>query len=108
MPASKDLFIKDLKWYANKYPGGLYQHYKGKICVVIGGSIDTEDGHSNVLYRELKGLINGVDMEKTIWSRPKGIFFENVPYTSTQRFKPVTPEEAGELLFIEFHKSQKS
>lgn len=108
MPASKDLFIKDLKWYANKYPGGLYQHYKGKICVVMGESIDTEDGHSNILYRELKGLINGIDMDKTLWSRPKSIFNENVPYTSTPRFKQVTPEEAGELLFMEFQKSQKS
>ena len=105
MSASKDLFIKDLGWFSTRYQ--LYQHYKGKICIAVGESVDTEDGHTNILYRELTGDNNGIIQDQTLWSRPKGIFFENVPYTSTPRFKKVTPEEAGELLFNEYQKSLK-
>lgn len=79
---------------------GLYQHFKGMVVIKTGQSTCTEDGHTNFLYRELKveqGMVR-IDHE-ILWSRPMGMFLENVPFTSQPRFKLLTPYEAAELLY---------
>lgn len=75
----------------------LYLHFKGKLVVKVGESIHTETGETLYQYREFNLDIENWD--KRIWSRPMGMFLENVPFKNEPRFKPITPAEAAKLLY---------
>jgi cyclomaltodextrinase / maltogenic alpha-amylase / neopullulanase len=66
---------------------GLYKHYKGKRCEVIGFAKHSESLEDLVVYKEL------CDSEEfgsnPLWVRPRGMFFESVDIdgVKTPRFK---------------------
>lgn len=78
----------------------IYRHFKGPIYVVTGRSIDTETGKTHILYRKFN--LEQRDLDHVIWSRPMGMFFENVQFTEEPRFKKITPVDAAKLLFKEY------
>ena len=55
---------------------GLYEHFKGKRYEVIDVAIHSETLEPMVIY---KALYTGDFPEGTLWTRPLGMFKENVP-----------------------------
>lgn len=55
---------------------GLYQHYKGDLCEVIGVARHSETLEEVVVYYHLSGASEYG--EKSLWIRPKAMFLEEV------------------------------
>jgi hypothetical protein len=63
---------------------GIYQHYKGMLCKVLGIALHSETLEEMVVYQHL-------DEEKMIWVRPLKMFLENIEVEGVikSRFKYV-------------------
>ena len=70
--------------------GSLFLHKKGFLVMKISECIHSETLEPMVLYKEYMGKEKGFG--SNIWARPKDMFEE------IERFKPITLEEAAELL----------
>lgn len=74
-----------------------HQHYKGGLYRVLGEGMHTETKEVMVIYEHL------YPHERTIWLRPKEIFFSPVEETGAVRFvelksaEPITYEEIADL-----------
>lgn len=84
-----------------KFGHVLYVHFKGKVVLKTGESVCSEDGHTNYLYREFTVTNGNISLGNILWSRPMGMFLENIPFQNVPRFKQITPVEAAELLYPE-------
>ena len=107
---SEDQIRRFLESYV-KQGNTIYLHFKGKVICKVGESIDSEDGHTNYLYREFDLLMEG--WGNILWSRPMSMFLENIPYDLIPRFRPITPAEGAKLLYpklkqIELEQQQNS
>jgi len=73
-------------------PSQYYRHFKGGKYKFICFAKDSEDPQKElVVYQALYG-------EKSVWVRPKEMFFSNVERAdySGPRFIPITEEEANQ------------
>lgn len=65
---------------------GIYKHYKGTLCEVIGIGRHSETLEEVVIYKHLGETKFGKD---SLWVRPKAMFLEDVTIDGKQipRFK---------------------
>lgn len=100
-PISKNELLMWLDKLVKSTGNQLYLHFKGKVVLKSGESTCSEDGHTNYLYREFKIVPGNIFLDNVLWSRPMGMFLENIPFKDTPRFKQITPQDAVELLYPE-------
>lgn len=111
MDKSKEVSLSQLESFFKNLP--LYLNFKGKIVWKIGEAINTETGVTEYLYREFNPNLE--NWGPNILAIPMVMFLENIPFTHTPRFKPVTPldvaklftpEELAKLLYPVINKTQ--
>lgn len=51
---------------------GVYQHFRGRMYVVIARAEHTESGEMMVIYRAFE------DVKGEVWCRPESMFLDNV------------------------------
>lgn len=105
---SKAELIRWLEKLVNMSGYTIYLHFKGKVVVKQLESTCSEDGHTNFLYREFEITMGTINLGKTLWSRPMGMFLENIPFQNVPRFKQITPADAAELLYPEIIKNNSN
>lgn len=76
---------------------GYYQHYKGKIYLVIGVAHHSESLEPMVVY---KAQYTSTFGEDALWVRPESMFEEHVEIDGKDvpRFRPISAIEAHEII----------
>ena len=79
-----------------KIEEGYYQHYKGRVYLVVGIAHHSETLESMVVYKAMYESRFGSD---ALWVRPESMWAEEVEVDGrfVPRFRPISGEEALEI-----------